>query len=665
MEKAGKLPEQVKKAHERGSQLREHQQKHPDENPRDMFERLRKEQVRPLHEIERKALEGYREKPGDKTPPKEIQQVLDFDTYVRVERSEEAYKKAGMDPAKAHEQALNDVGIKGDSNNKLTSEQQYNQLRDGVMDNLLTQKSVQALIPEVSELTDQKDKRDYVDAVIASDENVRRAVMEKGRAIAKKALELPRADTTSEQQQAAENAQKAAIDAINQRLVVTQGHELKSDDIKDALDQGDISGVKSAMYRKSLEAQGVADSATAEAYLVNRDDLIAKKAALPRTTSQDHDRLKTEIAQLEEKIRVQEGILKIKDDSGRQDLAQKDAKAFAAVYGSRTRDGSMSGGMDQDAQDLINAARQKKTLEAQAGKNLTPDQIRAKTELQVDAAKAIHEGVLQGKDTTDQEARAIDARKMQADADAMEKAGKHEVAQAVVRLKAQMDEDWKKMVDGNLRCNKAKIGKDMAIYCDANVNREDAIANLIKSKVFAEGTKVSLTDTTGEITLTVQNGFLCREDGKKYVIETRMKDAYGNDKVLKSEATPENIPQALLSGHSKELIDGLIKDYGATVEKRLLSDYHYALKHNSRRDIGTNQDMSLSKDQKKEMMKKAGPILEEVISANGKSSELLKKCRENGMDMNILWMLIMAIGGGIRKIGRGGVGEYTKATDAI
>lgn len=642
-----KSNQKVKDAQERGAKLREHEQQNPDKkDPRSFFDEQRKESAKPLHEVERKALEGYREKPGESKPPKEVQQVLDFDAYVKVERSEEAYKKAGLSPDEAHEKALTDAGFKDDASGKPTAEQLYKSVRDGVMDNLLDQPAVQALIPEVTEFTDQADKRDYVDAVIASDENVRLEVMKRGHSVAEKAMKLPRADASSEQKSAIENAQKARVDAINKRLGLNK-NPLKQDDLQDILDQGEA-GIKSAMYRKSLEEQNVKEPATAEAYLVNRDDLAAKEAALAKTPNGvDNDRLEQEIAKLRASIKVAESTLGINSDKDRLELAQKDAKAYAAVYGARTRDGSMSGGMDRMACDMVDAARQQQTLETQASANPTPEQEKARIDLQAEAAKAVGEGAFEGKDKSDQEARVIDARKMQAEADVLEKQGKHEAAQAVERLQAQMNEDWVKMEAGNKRSNKVKIGKDMDIYCDANISRQDAIAHIIMGKVFVEGSTVTITDATGEINLKVVNGFLVKDDGTtRYVIERHMNDANGAPTTVRTEARPDNLPQSLLAGQSKDIIDRLVTDQGAAVEQRLLADNLFALKHNNRRDIGDNRNLQKTKEQRQEMMKKAGLNLLKQVQEDANIEQKWKKLlKENhvGMDQNKLMMILMML----------------------
>ena len=601
-----------------------------------------------MHEVEKKALEGYREKPGDPNPPKEVQQVLDFDAYVKVERNEEAYKKAGLAPDIAHKQALADAGIKDDASGSPTAEQRYKSVRDGVMDNLLNQPAVQALIPEATEFKDQADKRDYVDAVIASDENVRLEVMRRGHSVAEKAMKLPRADASTEQKSTIEKAQEARIAAINKRLGLSQ-NALKPDDLQDALDQGDIPGVKSAMYQKSLGEQGVKEPAIAEAYLSNRDDLAAKEAALQKThDGPDKTRLEQEIAKLKASIEVAESTLDIKDDRGRLELAQKDAKAYAAVYGTKTRDGSMSGGMDRMARDMVDVARQQQTLETQSSANPTPEQEKSKIDLQAEAAKAVGDGAFEGKDKSDQEARVIDARKMQAEADILEKQGKHEAAQAVEHLQAQMNEDWVKMVDGHNRSNKVKIGEDMGIYCDRNIPKQEAIARIIMGKVFVEGSKVTITDATGDVALIVRNGLLVREtDSKAYTVETQVINPDGTTQMIPKEIGPDTLPSSLLAGQSKEVVDKLVTDQGAAVEKRLLGDYKYALDHNNRHDTGNNRNLQKTPEQKKEMMKKAGLDLLKSIQEDANIDQKWKKMlKENGVKMeqgNLMMILMMLL----------------------
>ena len=246
-----------------------------------------------------------------------------------------------------------------------------------------------------------------------------------------------------------------------------------------------------------------------------------------------------------------------------------------------------------------------------------------------------------------EEARVIDARKMQAAADKLEKAGKHEAAQAVERLQAQMNEDWVKMEGGNKRSNKVKIGKDMDIYCDSNISRQDAIAHIIMGKVFVEGSTVTITDATGEINLKVVGGFLMRDDGAtRYVIERHMNDANGAPTVVRTDATPDNLPQSLLAGQSKDTIDRLVTDQGAAVEQRLLADNLFALKHNNRRDIGDNRNLQKTKEQRQEMMKKAGLDLLKKVQEDANIEQKWKKLlAENhvGMDQNKLMMMLMIL----------------------
>lgn len=116
-----------------------------------------------------------------------------------------------MAPDIAHKQALADAGIKDDASGSPTAEQRYKSVRDGVMDNLLNQPAVQALIPEATEFKDQADKRDYVDAVIASDENVRLEVMRRGHSVAEKAMKLPRADASTEQKSTIEKRKRQEL----------------------------------------------------------------------------------------------------------------------------------------------------------------------------------------------------------------------------------------------------------------------------------------------------------------------------------------------------------------------------------------------------------------------------------------------------------------------
>ncbi|MFA5137113.1 MAG: hypothetical protein WC489_07050 [Patescibacteria group bacterium] len=628
----GKSTPELDAAKKAAEDLRQYDREHPDDERGSFIKRMIPEPRR-LSTTEKKGLGSIQE--GGKVAP-EVQQVLSFEQYANVQRGlrqgmtlDAACQANGLNPA------------------------DYPRIKSEVLDGMLQMKAVQEAYPSLQDIKDPNERRDYLETFLGSNPLFRAKVVEKARVIAAKAIQSSEktGGQTSTELAAMDSAQQGLITEANKRLNLN-GQELTQADLDAALKSGDPNEVSMVMYQRILQANGVNNPAAAQEYFQIRDNISLIDIQLKSAGGSEKTRLLAEKQKLESRQKLAE--VRMHSTIALDRLEQIDAEAVTLVYGSQDRLGNRTGGMSRVAREMVDGYKKQHSLELQKKAQLTPEQTLAQETFREEIGSVMESAIVETLVEQQDELRVINHRKMEAEAVQAKNRGEVALGEAEEQVMRQMEEDGVKLEGGSRRTNKRRIGEKIRLVCEQG--KEQAKNRLIMHDILtADGSTLQVIDSTGkEISLHMNaDGALIRsDDGKPYRVDLQVRQPDGSYKKQPVNATYENIPLSSVTGQSKEILDTLVETQGAQYMRQLLVDFNYGLHTNNSKDIGSNADLKLSKDEQAQLMAEFGPeLLKETQGEADQIKHWKRTMREHGvkMDMNILMTLIMLMGGFARK----------------